>query len=166
MITHLMLAALVVSPAQAADPATRTCPSGGSSTLESVTEAHRAYGARSVSVVEAALARNVPALTRAVAATARFTVWNGDVGLDARAPGPGGAIEFFGMLSPAEYQFSTVFAGPISQDPCQGITVELLLRAPDRAASLQFKYERGMLMEVTGSEVSVTQGQLRRPGAD
>jgi hypothetical protein len=139
---------------------------GGPSPSANVGDAHEAYAARSVAIVNAALARDATALQALVSRNARYSVRRGDAGYWSQQDGLNGAIQLFNRLAPTDYQFSTAFAGPISQELCAGGTVELVLTGGEEAAVLEFRYEGTLLVSVTGYIAFVTRGHLRRLPVD
>jgi hypothetical protein len=164
MLVQLAVGAILTA-AQPAAPDLNTCR-GGPSMSANVDAAHQAYAARSVAIVNAALARDVAALQAMVSRNARYRVMRGDAGYWSQQDGPNGAIQLFGRLAPTDYQFSTAFGWPLSQILCAGDTVELVLTGGEEAAVLKFRYEGPLLFSVTGNIVSVTRGQLNRPPVD
>jgi hypothetical protein len=166
MITTLLLGAALVSASQEAAPAARLCPDGRSSARQNISDAEREYGLRSVAIVNAALTGDGPTLANLVQDNAFFMANSGDSGFGPGIRGPAAAIEFFRGLAPTDYVILAQYAGMVSLRPCEGVSTEVLLRGPDRSAVLRFRYDHGMLVEVTGRLISVTQGQLRRPPVD
>jgi hypothetical protein len=159
MISPWIAIASLISAAQVADPATFICR--GDRTMQSVTEVYRAYQMRSVEIVRSAMAAERAGLTQLISPALRVTYSRGDHGYGRPFSGPEGVADLFRRISPAEYYYSTPFVGPLSTDTCGSMTVELLLRGPETAAALQFKYEAGILVELSGREVFFTQGQLQ-----
>jgi hypothetical protein len=163
MSPTLILAALL-SQSDQSDPASPICAGGETAALVFVWDAREAYGRRSVEIVNAALANDIVALNGLVAPVARFSVGHGDAGYGLRDRGPQAAATFFRTFAPAEYRISTSLVGFYRMNPCGTVTVDLTLAGPERTANLQFKYEGGMLVEVSGGEVIVTEGRFQRVG--
>lgn len=158
MSLPLILAAALSHSAQDTDPALINCPGDGIGFIWDVREA---YGRRSVDIVNAALANDIAALREWVTSEARFSVQHGDAGYGQRDRGPQAAATFFRRFAPVEYRISTSLVGFYSLTRCSAVTVELTLAGAERTATLQFKYEGGMLVEVSGGEVNVTQGRFQ-----
>jgi hypothetical protein len=162
MFGHLFAAALFLTTQNA--PAPDLCAGDAASRWQNVAEAEQAYGDRSITVVNAALAGDESALASLVASHAHFGADVADSGFGpGRMTGPAAAIEFFRGLAPTDYLIMAQYAAMVSSRPCEGASAEVLLRGPDWSAVLRFRYEQGMLVEVSGRLISVTQGQLHRP---
>jgi hypothetical protein len=129
---------------------------------DNVAQVHVAYLQRSISLVSAAVRGDESALAEIVAPNARFTVIRGDVGTGPRSTGPQAAVSFFQGLALTNYQYLAPGAGPFSMQPCGPISSELLLSRSDSggAAALEFKFDGGLLVEVTGSGTSIFEGEI------
>lgn len=136
------------------------CDANGGVSTKNVKVVADAYGWRSVSIIEAALAGDIGRLAKMVAGDAHFTLFQGDVGNGPGSTGPRAAIEFVRMVRPVRFQFATG-SGPFSTDACStSVDVTLDQRDPPTAALATFKYRHGMLVDVTASEVDVLQGDF------
>jgi hypothetical protein len=137
------------------------CTLGGSASIKNVKVVADAYGWRSVTIMEAALAGDASRLSKMVDPKAKFTLFQGDVGNGPRSSGPEAAIEFARLVKPVRYQFATG-SGPFSTDPCGAESIDVTLdeQHPGTAAIATFKYEHGLLVVVTAGDVDVVRGDL------
>lgn len=128
-----------------------------------VRDVYAAYGARSVAIIRSALAGDTVGLSKIVAPTATFEVFEGDVGMGPRSAGAGAAVEFAKQIAPRSFQYSAGSAGPVSLDPCGSATAELTLigNQSDEAVIATFKYRNGFLTEVQASRVHLVRGDLQ-----
>lgn len=135
-------------------------------THSNVRDVHVTYATRSVAIIRSALAGNLAWLSKVVAPSATFTVFQADSGIGPRSTGAEAAIEFAKQVEPRRYQFWTASAGPVSVDPCRSTTTQLILirDQPSEALIATFKYEGGILTEVQGSQVDLVDGEFRRTG--
>jgi hypothetical protein len=138
------------------------CRSGRSGLWVNVGEARAAYGRRSVEVIEAALAGDASRLAAIVDPRTQFSYVRGDAGFSTIKRGAEAAIEFVSHARPVAYEFATEFPGPISREPCGPATARLLVKSAGdgRAYDLTFRYVDGILMEVTGAEVILSEGRF------
>ena len=123
-----------------------------------------AYGMRSAAILSAALDQDVRRLKQMVAPTATFTLWHADLATRVSSPGPEAAIDFAQRVAPVDYQFSTEEL-LVSDRPCGEKTVELLLggREPGSAVRASFKFDGGVLREVSGQFIGIVRGEFGRP---
>jgi hypothetical protein len=162
MVTGLTLVAALITGQPQADTiqSVANCL-GGRPNYEGLNDLRRAYAWRSVQIIDAALSEDVTALSQMISPAARFSVARGDAGFAPRGlTGPRAAIQFFRGINPVKYQFSPVFAGPLSADACATHAVELLLHGGRLAANLSFTFEQGMLIRVDGAEVIIDHGRF------
>ena len=157
----ILVAALITGQPQADSISSVPSCLAGSPNYVGLNDLRRAYARRSVQIIDAALSEDVTALSQMISPAARFSVGRGDAGFAPRGlTGPRAAVEFFGRIAPVEYQFSPVFAGPLSTDACATHTVELLLHGGRLAANLTFTFELGTLVRVDGAEVTIDHGRF------
>jgi len=124
-----------------------------------VASVYNAYLRHSVVLIGLALKGDAATLAKAISPNARFATFHGDVGSGPRTTGPEAAVEFFKELEPTSYQTLSASAGPFSTAACGPIKVEvLLLRDGSNAAALVFRYEGGVLRDVTGSSTTTERG--------
>ena len=140
------------------------CFSGQKVDRANVASVNAAYGSRSATIVERALAGDASQLTRMVSPTATFTLFQGDVGVGPKSTGAQAAMAFAKQLAPTSYQFS-VGPGPFSMDPCGEASADLVLggNKPDEVVYAEFKYLNGILAEVEGSQLHLTRGDFPKP---
>lgn len=157
----LTLFALVAaaSPAAAQAPA---CP-GIPATGGSLDQIDAFYIGRSRDILAAALAGDVERLRPLVAGDAEFTLWRGDQGLRPRRRGAKALVEFMQQIvRPVRYQAQTRYDYVLyTPAPCNW-EVPMLLRTgtPGRAAALRFKYRDGRLIDASGTENMLLEGDL------
>jgi hypothetical protein len=132
-----------------------------------VQEVDTAYRWRSIAIIKAGLAGDIARLDAMVAPATNFTLWSGDSGNGPRFPGAKAAIAFARQLRPKGFQFSTASVGPISEEPCQSITAEILFlgERPNKGAIIRFQYQGGILTNVVGREVDLVSGDFGPAGA-
>lgn len=137
------------------------CNSGARVELSDVASVNAAYGSRSATIVERALAGNVSQLTQIVSPAATFTVFQGDAGVGPRSTGAEAAVAFAKQVNPTSYEFS-VASGPFSMDPCREVSIDLVLKGnkSGEVVFATFKYLHGLLVEVEGSQLFVTRGDF------
>ena len=140
------------------------CDSGQKIDRANVASVNAAYGSRSATIVERALAGDLKQLARMVSPTAKFTLFQGDVGVGPKTTGAEAAVAFAKQLTPTSYQFS-VGPGPFSMDPCGEASADLVLggNKPDDVVYAEFKYLNGILVEVEGSQLHLTRGDFPKP---
>ena len=133
--------------------------------LANVQAVHQAYQQRSVEIVRLALANSRSRLTGMVDSAAKFTVFHGDVGLGPRDQGIDAAVEFAKQISPRTYEYSNG-SGPVGMNPCGLISTEVTFSGDDPAQAdrIRFKYEKGVLTEVSGGHLEVTRGHIGSEG--
>lgn len=140
------------------------CDSGQKVDQANVASVNAAYGSRSATIVERALAADASQLAKMVSPTATFTLFQGDVGVGPRSTGAQAAIAFAQQLTPTSYHFS-VGPGPFSMDPCDEASADLVLEGnkPGEVVYAEFKYLNGVLIEVEASQLHLTRGDFPKP---
>ena len=158
----LSFIALIAALSAAFGPASAKVPSDCShGSLASVDEVGETLSQHSIGIIGLAQQGEVTRLASLIAATARFTVWEGDAGFGRRS-GPAGAVEFAQRIGAVGYRYITTFAGPISTDICGTQKVTIWLTRPDgqRSYIAVFKYDKGILIEATASMGQLSEGNL------
>jgi hypothetical protein len=125
----------------------------------SVADAREALSRRSVQIMDLAQDGDIGGLVPRVSPSAKFTLWEGDVG-HGRKEGPDGAIEFASRLGASKYEYDTFIAAPLSTDVCgrQQVTVRFTPADGQRAFIVDFKYFKGSLVEAVAMTALVTTG--------
>ena len=138
------------------------CGTPTQATSENVAKVNDAYMHHSVAIIEAAVRGDVGSLGKQIASNAQFSVFHGDVGVGPRTVGVPAALKFFTELAPERFQILTASAGPFSMDPCGTVSSRILLSKgePNESYLLIFKYENGLLIDVTGSATSIIDGVI------
>ncbi|KHK92987.1 hypothetical protein [Novosphingobium malaysiense] len=146
---------------------TETCPGfvRGASTQPDI---DRTYAARAVSIMAAGLKNDARALSALVSPNAQFTVWHGDAAYSPRdgrkrLGGVGGGIQFAHHVNPDRFQIVTIQSGPISVAPvkCEwSVNVLFLDQRHDAGISIAFKFVDGLLVEATGHQTVLYQGDV------
>lgn len=160
-----LLVAVAPVASRADEVADFHCKAPKSGASANVGEVYAAYGERSVAIVKAGLAGDAAQLREMVAPTAKFTLFQGDVGIGPRSSGAEAAIAFVKQVAPRNYEFSAGSRGPFSMAPCGSVTAELTLMGDkaNEAVIARFKYERGILQEVQASGVVMEAGDFSKP---
>jgi hypothetical protein len=163
---NLLLLLFFVTASPTADRpdgvAAYSCGNRRATDLANLAEIGEAYGRRSVAIIQAGLRQDVSALAKMVAPSAKFIYYQGDVGMGPRSVGAEAAAEFARKIGARRFQFSVAPGGPFSENPCDPITSEVRVIGEDPASAkvLTFKYDRGMLVDVTGSAVTLVNGRF------
>ncbi len=138
--------------------------------MVSVDDVQNAFAERSVQIVALAAKAEDPTLTRLVAPTFDFLMWEGDNGWSPRDSGTRQSLhgiaamrELARHLKSAKFEFAIVSPGPIASDPCgkQSATVTFSDAAGDRAYIVRFDYLAGRLVNAEGRLARVTRGKVR-----
>jgi hypothetical protein len=164
-VKTLLLALLAGAsvPADGADGVSAFhCQTPQQVTRANVREVYAAHGTRSVVIVRTALAGDAARLSQMVAPDAKFTVFEGDVGIGPRSAGVEAAIAFARQIAPQGYRFSAGSAGPVAMDPCDTAIADLTLigERPGEAVIARFTYRDGFLIGVEGSRVELVGGDF------
>lgn len=160
MIVQLLLAGSALFAAReppAEFPDCRSAPG-----FVSELQLERAYGRRSVEIVEAALADDLDTLSATVAPGAQFRVMEADMGREVARPGPRGARDFFRTIAPESFHYVRQRVSVLMTQACGRHHVRLLLHAQEgrRAIAFSFRYEAGFLVEASGIESAVYEGRF------
>lgn len=156
-------AELLPNDTDAVDPF--QCRTAQQVSTANIRDVYEAYGYRSAAIIKVAQGENATRLAEMVAPTAKFTVFQGDVGIGPRSSGPEAAVDFAKQIAPSSYQFSVGSSGPFVVNPCSAAIVELTLKRQqsDKVVIATFKYREGLLVEVKASQVDLVFGKFQRP---
>lgn len=140
----------------------QSCSDPGAPTSRSLDDLNRQFAQQAIEIVRAAHQLDRRRLATLVAPVARFTVWNGDIGLG-RERGVEGAIEFAQNIHASNFRYLLPFAGPLAGDPCGVQTAQISFSNPYENVSfiVDFRFERGLLLEAVGREGMEVQGEIR-----
>lgn len=138
------------------------CRDAGSSRLEDATDVRRRFAARAVNIVRAAARNDRQSLSLSVSRAAEFTIWRGDAGIGRRLTGSDGAIEFARYIDSTQFGYHVPFAGPVSTNRCgaQTVTITFSSMNGERAFTVDFRFDGGLLVEAVGHEGTMTEGEL------
>lgn len=162
----LALAALLIAtiaPEQAiARPL--SCPGFPEETGSSPNEIDSFYAVRAAAIVRAGLASDMATLGIFVSPKARFATWRRDYSTGGRQIGAAGATEWAQDMAPSRFESLIDQPGPISITPlkCERTTTLLFrTRAAGKGVNVTFEFRDGLLVQATGHEVLLLEGDLR-----